>query len=98
MKTLKIKSLTLFNRLIPDSETATHENCIAYVAAKLAGEGGRMRATVSVARDKAGVQNHEWLTCCDFWMDGAASDTDILDEFKRLVADGQCDTIRELAL
>lgn len=98
MKTLKIKSLTLYNRLIPDCETSTHENCIAYVAAKLAGENGQMRATVSVARDKAGAQNHEWLACCDFWMDGAASEADILDEFKRIVADGQCDTIRELVL
>lgn len=98
MKTLKIKSLTLCNRLIPDCETATHENCIAYVAAKLAGENGAMRATVSVARDKAGVQNREWLTCCDFWMDGVASEEDILDEFKRLVADGKCDTIMELEL
>lgn len=98
MKTLKIKSLTLYNRLIPDSESATHKNCVAYIAAKLASENGQMRATVSVARDKAGVQNNEWLACYDFWMDSAASDTDILDEFKRLVADGQCDTMRELEL
>lgn len=96
MKTLKIKSLTLCNRLIPDSETYTHENCIAYVAAKLDGAEGTMRATVSVARDKAGVQNGEWLACCDFWMNSAASDADILGEFQRMVADGECDTVQGL--
>lgn len=98
MKTLKIKSLTLCNQLVPNSETYTHENCIAYVAVKLDGAEGTMRATVSVARDKAGMQKGEWLTCCDFWVSGEASDADILAEFQRLVADGECDTVQGLTV
>lgn len=98
MKTLKIKSITTHHKFLAEIPEETHSNCIAYVPAKLTGENGQMRATVSIAKDKASAGNNEWLACFDFWMDATENDADVLDVFKRRAAAGELPEVKELAL